>query len=67
MIRELLLGVHAAAWLVVVVITAARTGVVPPELWAVLPFGIGTILAAFRADRRLSKPASSSRKAGHRR
>lgn len=50
MIREILLGVHAAAWLVVVLITAWRTGEVPPELWAVLPLGVGAIIGAFRAD-----------------
>jgi len=50
MIRDVLLAVHALAWLVVVVITALRTGEVPAELWAVLPFGIGGIMAAFRAD-----------------
>lgn len=50
MIREILLGVHATAWLVVVLITVWRTGEVPAELWAVLPFGVGAIMAAFRAD-----------------
>lgn len=50
MIREILLGVHAAAWLAVVIITAWRTGTVPPELWAVLPLGVGAIIGAFRAE-----------------
>lgn len=50
MIREILLGVHATAWLVVVLITAWRTGSVPPELWAVLPLGVGAVIGAFRAD-----------------
>lgn len=51
MIREILLGVHATAWLVVVLITAWRTGTVPAELWAVLPLGVGAIIGAFRADK----------------
>lgn len=50
MIREILLGVHATAWLVVVLITAWRVGEVPAELWAVLPLGVGAIIGAFRAD-----------------
>ena len=51
MIRDVLLGVHAIAWVVVVVLTAWRTGEVPAELWAVLPLGVGAIMGAFRADR----------------
>ena len=51
MIREILLGIHATAWLVVVLITAWRTGTVPAELWAVLPLGVGAIIGAFRADK----------------
>lgn len=50
MIREILLGVHAFAWVVVVLITAWRTGDVPAELWAALPLGVGAIIGAFRAD-----------------
>lgn len=50
MIREILLGVHATAWLVVVLITVWRVGEVPAELWAVLPLGVGAIIGAFRAD-----------------
>ena len=50
MIREILLGIHASAWLIVVLITAWRTGEVPAELWAVLPLGVGAIIGAFRAD-----------------
>lgn len=53
MIREILLGVHATAWLVVVLITAWRTGSVPAELWAVLPLGVGAIIGAFRADKKV--------------
>lgn len=49
MIREILLGVHATAWLVVILITAWRTGEVPAQLWAVLPLGVGAIIGAFRA------------------
>jgi len=59
MIREILLGVHATAWLVVVLITAWRTGSVPAELWAALPLGIGAIIAAFRADKAIGSHAPS--------
>lgn len=50
MIRDLLLGIHAIAWIVVVVITAWRTGSVPAELWAALPLGVGAIMGTFRAN-----------------
>jgi hypothetical protein len=50
MIRDVLLGVFAAAWLIVMVITAWRTGGIPPELWLTLGIGAGGILAVFRAD-----------------
>jgi hypothetical protein len=50
MIRDLLLGVYALAWLVVVLITAWRTGTVPAELWAVLGVGAGALIAVFRTD-----------------
>lgn len=49
MIREILLGVHALAWLIAVIVVALRTGEVPPALWTVLPVGISAILVAFRA------------------
>jgi hypothetical protein len=48
MIRDLLLGVHATAWLTAVIVVAFRTGEVPPALWTVLPLGISGILVAFR-------------------
>lgn len=50
MIRDVLLGVFATAWLAVVLITAWRTGTVPAELWAVLGVGAGGIVAVFRTD-----------------
>lgn len=50
MIRDLLLGIHATAWVFVMVITAWRTGSVPAELWAALPLGVGAIMGAFRAN-----------------
>jgi hypothetical protein len=61
MIREILLGVHATAWLIVVLITAWRTGEVPAQLWAVLPLGVGAIIGAFRADNviKTSRPTES--------
>lgn len=49
MIREILLGVHALAWLIAVIVVALRTGEVPPALWTVLPVGISAVLVAFRA------------------
>lgn len=58
MIREILLGVHATAWLVVILITAWRTGEVPAQLWAVLPLGIGAIIGAFRAEGVIGVPRS---------
>lgn len=59
MIREILLGVHATAWLAVVMITAWRTGEVPAELWAALPLGIGAIIGAFRVDKAIGPPRTS--------
>lgn len=55
MIRDLLLGVYALAWLVVVLITAWRTGTVPAELWAVLGVGCGALIAVFRTDAYVGK------------
>jgi len=55
MIRDVLLAIHALAWSVVVIVTVLRTGEVPAELWAVLPFGIGGIMTAFRADEMIRK------------
>lgn len=60
MIREILLGVHAIAWLVVVLITAWRTGDVPAQLWAVLPLGVGAIIGAFRAESAIGVPRPSN-------
>lgn len=49
--RTLLLSMFGAGWLTVVIITAINNhGSVPNELWPVLGFGVGTILAAFRID-----------------
>lgn len=55
MIRDVLLGIYALAWLVVVVITAWRTGAVPAELWAVLGVGAGALIAVFRTDAYMGK------------
>jgi hypothetical protein len=49
-VRDILLLIHGAAWLIVVVITALKTGEVPAELWAVLGVGCGGIVAVFRTD-----------------
>jgi hypothetical protein len=52
-IRDLLLALFGAVWGFVVIMTVARTGTVPAELWATLGIGVGGILAAFRTDDRL--------------
>jgi len=50
MIRDVLLCVHALAWLIVVTITVWRGGEVDPVLWAALGGGIGIIMGIFRVD-----------------
>jgi hypothetical protein len=50
MIRDVLLGIFGVGWLVVITITAWRTGFVPTELWAALGVGTGGLLAVFRTD-----------------
>lgn len=62
MVRDVLLVIYATAWLVTVVITAWRTGTVPPELWAALGVGSGGLIAVFKTDdyvgrRRMSRRA----------
>jgi hypothetical protein len=54
-IREVLMAVYAVAWLVVVVLTAWRTGEVPAELWAGLGIGEGALMAIFRGDEALRR------------
>lgn len=49
MVQKVLLIIFGAVWAMVVGISAWRTGAVSPELWTVLPAGIGAILVAFRA------------------
>ena len=49
-VRDALLAIHALAWGIAVVISAFRTGSVPPEMWGILPFGVGAILAAFKVE-----------------
>lgn len=63
MIRDVLLGVYALAWLVVVILTAWRTGEVDPVLWATLGLGVGVILGIFRADGQPQKKPSDEEKA----
>jgi hypothetical protein len=50
MIRNVLLVIYGAGWLVTVVTTAVRTGSVPGELWAGLGVGVGALLAVFKAE-----------------
>lgn len=49
-VRDVLLAIHALGWLVAVIATSIRTGEVPPELWGILPFGVGMILTAFKVN-----------------
>lgn len=48
--RDLLLVIYAIVWGTITVLTVWRTKDVPNELLAALGVGVGTILAAFRAD-----------------
>ncbi len=50
MIRDVLLGVYAFAWLVVIILTAWRERKVDPVLWATFGGGIGVIMGIFRVD-----------------
>lgn len=54
-IREVLMAIYAVAWLIVVVLTAWRTGTVPAELWAGLGIGEGALMAIFRGDEALRR------------
>jgi hypothetical protein len=54
-IREVLMGIYAAVWAVVVLLTAWRTGDVQPELWAGLGIGEGALMAIFRGDEALRR------------
>lgn len=49
-IRELLMGIYAVVWAVVVIITVWRTGEVPNTVLAALGVGEGALMALFRAD-----------------
>lgn len=65
MIRDVLLGVYALAWLVVVILTAWRRGEVDPVLWATLGVGVGVILGIFKADGQGADKKSSDREKAH--
>lgn len=54
-IRDMLMLVYAAAWLAVILLTAWRTGTVPPELWAALGVGTGALVAVFKGDEALQR------------
>jgi hypothetical protein len=47
--QRLLLILFGTVWAVVVMVTVLRYGEVPPVLWAVLPAGISSVRAAFKA------------------
>lgn len=49
-IRDLLLCVHALAWLAVMGITVWRKSEIDPVLWAALGGGIGVIMGIFRVE-----------------
>lgn len=55
MIKNVLLGVYATAWLFVMVVTAWRNGSIPPELWLYLGIGTGGLLGIFQANEKVSK------------
>lgn len=59
MIRDVLLGVYALAWLFVVILTAWRTGEIDPVLWAALGAGVGVIMGIFRVDDQQAKKKPS--------
>lgn len=59
MIRDILLAVYALAWLIVIVLTAWRTGEIDPVLWATLGAGVGVILGIFRVEEQHSKKDST--------
>lgn len=60
MIRDVLLGVYAVAWLVIVLLTGWREGKVDPILWATLGGGVGVIMGIFRVDNNQSKRKSTT-------
>jgi hypothetical protein len=62
MVRDALMLVYGTAWLAVVLVTAWRDGVIPPELWAALGVGEGALIAIFKADEpRSRRPRIRSR------
>lgn len=66
MIRDVLLGVYALAWLIVVSLTAWRDREIDPVLWAALGAGIGVIMGIFRVDeQKLKKPPSTDEEKIH--
>lgn len=60
MIRDVLLGVYALAWLIVILLTAWREGKVDPILWATLGGGVGVIMGIFRVDENQAKRKQST-------
>lgn len=61
-IRDILLLIHALAWLITVSIIAYVNHAVPAELWGILPFGIGAILTAFKVEG--YRPKSTEKRSG---
>lgn len=55
MIKNVILGVYATAWLFVMIITVWRTGAIPPELWLYLGIGTGTLLGIFQAENKVTQ------------
>lgn len=49
-IQTVLMFTYAGVWAIVVIVTAIRTGEVPPALWAGLGVGEGALMALFRGD-----------------
>jgi hypothetical protein len=65
MIRDVLLGVYALAWLIVILLTAWRNGEIDPILWATLGGGVGVIMGIFRVDDNQAKKKSHDEESGH--
>jgi hypothetical protein len=60
MIRDVLLGVYAVAWLIVIALAAWRDREIDPVLWAALGAGVGVIMGIFRVDDQQAKKKPSA-------
>ena len=65
MIRDILLGVYAIAWLIVISLTAWRDKDIDPVLWAALGGGVGVIMGIFRVDDQQAKKSHPTEEKAH--